>query len=264
MKQNLRKSAIVLCSTVLVVVTAYSVLSAAALSPEPLAAFSENWTSASTCPMDACANPPASVGNAWTDAVRAVLNQVESMETRLDAASEELDRIEQKRDEVEMAETLALDAKSPGRALETLMTRFKNMVETYENLDPTSKTEIADLNSVEKVEILGEVASKEKTLVDYFDRLAERRRNYEQAQWEKELADFEARTAQRVQARAEAEALEIAREVQKEASMALEPVAGPEPFCESEIEIEPAFAPPKCAKAGPETQDPKPPVQETE
>jgi len=264
MKSFLRNATIGLVSLSLVVVLTYSALSAAALSPEPLAGLSREWSPTSTCLPEEPPHSVQPVERSWSKAVRAVLVKIVAMEEKLEVYSAELDAIEAEERDADMARTLGLDENSPARSLETLMGRFKEMVDTFEGMNDGTRAELSYLDPAGQVEALATVASKEKELNAYFDGLADRRRAFVEAQEAREMAAFEICTAIRLGARSGAAASvriweALAREAGAKAKVA-EIAAGARAFLEAAkaLDAAPPACPPVLEKAGPEKQDPKP------
>lgn len=253
MKRTLRNTLIGLTSVTVLVVAAISVLSASAVTPQPLAAFDRpSWDTAAEKP---CPAPQKS----WASAVRGVLARIEDMEVRLEDYSTQLEAVERGEDAVRMAETLDLEGRSPARALEDMMGRFKKMVDAYGGMDEGAKKEISNLDAADKVEALTEVAADNDRFNAYFDALAKRRQDHVALQAAREMAVFEAVTALRLNVKAHARHAELAVEARKAAEQIAEAARE---IAARAVEAAAAAPADPCTRGAdaPQKNEPKPPA----
>ncbi|MHC5038231.1 MAG: hypothetical protein ACYTHM_13025 [Planctomycetota bacterium] len=185
----------VACLGVVVFFT-YSALSAAGVSKGPLASFAvTDWSPTAGCiPSEDGIPVSESVSSsrpAWTNAVRSVLARIEEMEKELEVYSAQLEVIEKEEEDARMAAVLALDEKSPGKALESFMGRFKKMVDAYEVMDPAAKADLTGLACEDQVQTLTSVAEQEEEITAYFDKLAERHKAHVEMQEKQKQAVFD-------------------------------------------------------------------------
>ncbi|MHC4597566.1 MAG: hypothetical protein ACYS47_01035 [Planctomycetota bacterium] len=231
MKRFARFSAFGIGSLGFVLFLAYSVLSASSVVSDPLASYEDLTWSPTAGILEE--NPVPAPRESWVEAVRDVLVRIEEMESRLEVYSGELEAIEKEEEADRMAEVLELDARSPARALETLLNRFKDAVEAYEGLNDADKATFVDMEGSSQVEALKDVSATEDEFNAYLDRLAVRRKAYVAAEARREDASRIASAAVTAEEPAKAQKAAEAKE-------------------------EPKNTPASNKEAAPEKQDPTP------